>query len=59
MREFLESTYGIRFLAFNEPTGDEDASVQFIALHNGRMILADSLPLILSALVETPRALAA
>jgi hypothetical protein len=49
MREFIEDQYGVQVLRWDEPT--EDGTV-FEVIHQGRVIRADTLALILSAVQE-------
>lgn len=53
MRSFLEAQYGARVLRWDEP---EDDRTVFEALHEGALIRADSLALLLSALQARTKA---
>lgn len=57
MRHLIETQYDVTFLAWDEPT-DDLGGVEYRALKAGRLIVADSLALLLSELQrECPVAL--
>lgn len=61
MKTFIESQYRVEFIEWATPT-DDGEGVRFVALVAGRLIVAESLALMLSALQErthTPLRLAA
>lgn len=49
MRDHIERQYNAQFTSWNEPT-DDDYGVQFVCIHAGRVIVADSLALVLAEL---------
>ena len=51
MRAYLEAQYNANIVRWNEPTDDGEA-VEFAAYCGGRLIVAESLALLLSALQE-------
>jgi len=53
MHEFIEAQYDAEVIRWDEPTGDGDSV--FEVMHRGRLIRADSLALILSALQDRTR----
>lgn len=54
MRDFIETTFACRVLQWDEPS---DFGPVFSALKDGRLIVADSLMLLLAALSESQRRL--
>lgn len=49
MREFIEDQYGVEVIRWGEPTEDGEL---YEVIHRGRVIRADTLALVLSAVQE-------
>jgi len=52
MREFIEDQYGVEVIRWAEPTEDGEL---YEVIHRGRVIRADTLALVLSAVQERSR----